>query len=53
VADGRASDFAIKKEGRSLNLFSNQDANDGKHGNTAVGDLGFTVTLEGSLISIG
>jgi hypothetical protein len=31
VRDGRAGDLAIKKEGRSLNRFSNEASNDGKH----------------------
>jgi hypothetical protein len=53
VADGRATDLAIEKEGRSLDLFSDEETNDSEHGNTAVGQLGLTVSLEGGLVSIG
>ncbi len=46
------SNFGVEEEGRSLNLLSNEEANSGKHGNTSVGQLGFTVTLHGSLVGL-
>ena len=52
VGDGRARDGRIEEEGRSLNGLTDEESDNGKHGNTAVGHLGLTVTLEGGLIGL-
>jgi len=52
VRDGGSTDLRIKEEARALNLLSDEEANGGKHGNTAVSKLGLTVALEESLIGL-
>jgi hypothetical protein len=52
VSDGRASDLSVEKEGRSLNLLADKEADNGKHGNTSVGKFSFTIALEGGLIGL-
>jgi hypothetical protein len=53
VGNGRAWDLGIKKEGGSLDEFTNDETDDGQHTDTAVSDLGFTVAFHGSTIGIG
>eukprot|EP01083_Nonionella_stella_P307292 1079496_1 len=46
VSDGWSRDTGVEEEGTSFNLFSNEESNIGKHGNTFMGELGLTVSLE-------
>jgi hypothetical protein len=52
VADGRAGDLRVEKEGRSLNLLADKEPNSGEHSNTAVSHFGLTVSLHGGLIGL-
>jgi hypothetical protein len=52
VGDGGSSDLGVEEERRTLNLLADEETDDGKHGNTAVGKLGLTVTLEGGFIGL-
>jgi len=47
VGDAWSTDLGIEEEGRSLNLLSDEESNDGEHGDASVGELGLAVTLEG------
>mmetsp|Transcript_18575 Transcript_18575/g.24120 ORF Transcript_18575/g.24120 Transcript_18575/m.24120 type:complete len:211 (+) Transcript_18575:104-736(+) len=51
VGNGRTANLRIKKERRSLNLLSNEKANDGKHSNASVSNLGLTITKGSGIIS--
>ena len=53
VGDGRSSDLAVEDESLGLDGFTNEEADAGKHGNTSVGKLSLTVSLEGSFVSLG
>lgn len=53
VANSRARDGGIPKEGLALNGFTGKETDSGKHTNTAMSQLGFTVTLERQIIGLG
>jgi hypothetical protein len=52
VGDGRSTDLGIEKEGRSFDLLTNKESDDGKHGNASVGQLGLAVSLHGGFIGL-
>lgn len=52
VGDGGSSDLGVEEEGRTFNLLADEESDDGKHGNTAMGELGLTVTLEGGFVGL-
>jgi hypothetical protein len=53
VGDGRASDFTVEKESLAFDGFSDEETDGGQHGDAAVSELSFTVTLKGGFISLG
>ena len=44
VGDSGSTDLGVEKEGASLNFLTDKETDDGKHSNTAVGELSLTVT---------
>mmetsp|Transcript_44778 Transcript_44778/g.108171 ORF Transcript_44778/g.108171 Transcript_44778/m.108171 type:complete len:270 (-) Transcript_44778:56-865(-) len=52
VGDGGSSDLAVEDESLGLDGFANEEADGGKHGNTSMGKLCLTVSLEGSFIGL-
>merc|ERR1712125_205282 len=52
VADGRSRDLGVEEERGSLNLLSNEETDDGEHGNTSVGHLSLAVTKGGGIIGL-
>jgi hypothetical protein len=53
VADGGPLNGGVKEEGRSFDLLADKESNHSQHTNTAMGELGLTVTLKGVLVSLG
>ena len=53
VGDGRSGDLGVEEEAGSLHLLADEEADGGEHGDAAVGELGLTVLLDGSEISVG
>jgi hypothetical protein len=53
VGDGGSLDGRVEEEGRSFDLLANKESKHGQHTNTAMSELGLTVTLEGILVSLG
>ena len=51
VVDGRSRNLGVEKEGGTLDLLTDEEANEGKHGNATVGQLGLTETAD--LVVIG
>lgn len=52
VSDGRSRNLAIEQDTLGLDSFANEETKSGKHGNTTMGELGLTVTLQSVLISL-
>mmetsp|Transcript_5725 Transcript_5725/g.8100 ORF Transcript_5725/g.8100 Transcript_5725/m.8100 type:complete len:227 (-) Transcript_5725:49-729(-) len=53
VSDGGSGNLAVEEDGGSFDSFSNKETNNGKHGNTSMGKLCFTVPLQGGFIGLG
>lgn len=52
VRDGGSLNGGIKEEAGSFDRFTDQETNDGKHSDAAVGELRLTVSLKGGLVSL-
>lgn len=52
VGDGRARDRSIEEERRTFYRLADKESNDSKHGNTSVGELSFTVSLQSGGIGL-
>mmetsp|Transcript_15916 Transcript_15916/g.23461 ORF Transcript_15916/g.23461 Transcript_15916/m.23461 type:complete len:214 (+) Transcript_15916:138-779(+) len=53
MSNGRSLDGCIPQEGASFDLLTNEESNGSEHGDTTMGDLGLTVTLQGSIVGLG
>jgi hypothetical protein len=52
VGDGGSRNLGVEEEGASLNGLTGKETDGGEHGNTSVGELGFTVSLEGRFVGL-
>jgi hypothetical protein len=53
VGDGGSLDGCVEEERRSFDLLADKESNHSEHTNTAMGELGLTITLEGVLVGLG
>jgi len=52
MGDGRSGNLGIEEERASLDLFSDEESNGGEHGNTSMGEFGFTVSAKSVVIGL-